>query len=213
MKWLTTAYGRKNTEALTGMLLLLFLVEHLAANSLLLLHDPAPYRWYTDSLGHSLIVRGLELALFVLFALHIGIGLMMRMQHRRLMRKSTRFPRPRDLATRFVGTTGVVILVFLIVHLARFFVPNRLQQVSNYDLYTEAHQAFASWWYTALYAVSMAALALHLRHGIRSALFSFTFLPRRRLPMLKNILSWIGLLTSLGLAYIAIHLFMVSALT
>ena len=88
---LTTAYGRKNTEALTGTLLLAFMVEHFLANLMLLIDDPAPYQWYTETLGRALVVRGLEVALFGLFLVHIGIGLHMRLQHRRLLNRGYGF--------------------------------------------------------------------------------------------------------------------------
>lgn len=206
---LTTAYGRKNTEALSGTLLLAFMVEHFLANLLLLLDDPAPYQWYTETLGRAIVVRGLEVGLFALFLIHIGIGLHMRLQHRRLLRRHPEAPRPKDLSTRFVGWTGVIILVFLVVHLWRFFVPNRVQGLPDFDLYEQAHLAFSNVWYVLLYVVSMVALASHLRHGIRSALFSFKFLPKPLLPRIRNILSWIGFGTALGLAYIAVHIYVV----
>ncbi len=50
----TTPFGRKNLEASTGALLLLFMVEHLLANVMLLWNDSAPYRWYTETLGRAI---------------------------------------------------------------------------------------------------------------------------------------------------------------
>src|SRR5512139_1481738 len=71
----TTPFGRKNLEAGTGALLLLFMVEHFVANLMLLINDPEPYRWYTETMGRAILVRGMEVGLFLLFAIHIGIGL------------------------------------------------------------------------------------------------------------------------------------------
>lgn len=206
MNWLTSPYGRKNLEAVTGTMLLAFLVEHFAANLLLLPSDPEPYRWYTNTLGHSIIVRGLEVGLFLLFAVHIGIGLIMRLHHRRMLAKNPRAKRPTDFATRFVGLTGIVILAFLVLHLWRFFIPNRITGVENFDLYNQAHLAFASVWYTGVYIISMTALALHLKHGIRSALFSFKFIKPRMVPRTRTVLTWVAVGTCAGLAYIALHL-------
>lgn len=211
-KWLTTPYGRKNTEALTGALLLLFLVEHFVANLMLLLPDPEPYRWYTGTLGHSVIVRIVEVGLFALFIVHIGLGLKMRLQHRKMMQNNPRAKKPKDVSTRFVGLTGIIILVFLCVHLQRFFLPNRVFGTNGFDLYTEAHKAFSSIWYTLLYVLSMIALALHLKHGIRSALFSAKFIPPARIPVIRTWLGWVGMFVPLGLAYIAVHIYVCSLL-
>lgn len=213
MKLISTPYGRKNLEAWTGLILLLFMVEHFLANLMLLLPDSEPYQWYTNTLGHNVFVRVLEVVLFALFALHITLGFYMRFHHRRIAAKVAHKMKPKDLATRYVGLTGLVILVFLIVHLARFFVPNRISPNAGFNLYDEAHVAFSSWWYTVVYIVSMVALAAHLKHGIKSALFTISVLPKKHLPALRVVLSWTGFLTSIGLAYIAVHLFVLSLLS
>ena len=207
MKWLTTPYGRKNLEAYSGLLLLAFMVEHFLANLMLLFNDPEPYRWYTETMGRLFVVRGLEVALFALFILHIGVGLYMRAHHRRFMRLHPQLKKPSDLATRYVGLTGGVILIFLVVHLARFFWPNRVQQAADFDLYEQANIAFSSLWYTLFYVFAMAALAFHLKHGIRSALFSIKIVPKKYIPRIKSTASWVGFLMSVGLAYIAIHVY------
>ncbi|MBI2794002.1 MAG: hypothetical protein HYX66_05035 [Ignavibacteria bacterium] len=209
---LRTPLGRKNLEALTGALLLLFLVEHLIGNALLLLSNPEPYRWYTASLGTSIFVRVLEGALFALFITHIVVGLVMRLHHRQIQRRNPNLPKPKYFSTRFVGYTGVVILIFLIIHLLRFFIPNRILETKGFDLYTEAHSAFASLPYTAFYTLSMLALASHLRHGIRSSLFSFRFIPRQNIARIKTIASWTGVIVPLGLAGIALWLYVVENL-
>ena len=178
MKLISTPYGRKNLEAWTGLILLVFMVEHFLANLMLLLPDPAAYQWYTHTLGHNIFVRVLEVVLFLLFAVHIALGFYLRVHHRRVAAKVARKVKPKSLATRYVGFTGVIILVFLIVHLARFFVPNRITPSADFDLYEQAHIAFASWWYVGLYVVSMGALAAHLKHGIKSALFTVSLVAK-----------------------------------
>lgn len=209
---LRTPLGRKNLEALSGALLLLFLVEHFIGNSLLLLNDPEPYRWYTTTLGASVVTRVLEGALFTVFITHIVVGLVMRLHHRQIQRRNPKLPKPKNFSTRYVGYTGAIILIFLIIHLLRFFIPNRVLATKGFDLYTEAHAAFASLPYTIFYTLSMIALASHLRHGIRSSLFSFRFIPRAYIARLKTIASWIGVVVPLGLAGIALWLFVVSKL-
>lgn len=208
----TTPFGRKNLEASTGALLLLFMVEHLVANVMLLWNDSAPYRWYTETLGRAIVVRGMEIGLFLLFAVHIGVGLVMRLYHRKLQRKHPNLPRPKSLSSRFVGWTGTAILLFLVIHLWRFFWPNRVVGVDGFDLYAEARSAFSSVWYTTFYVICMVALASHLHHGIKSALFSFKFIPPKHVPLARKIGAGVGVGTSLGLAYIAVHLYVISLL-
>ena len=209
---LATSIGRKNIEALSGTLLLAFMVEHFLANLMLLLASPEPYRWYTETLGRAVFVRGLEVALFLLFALHIGVGLYMRLKHRRVMKRHPSAPRPTQISTRFVGWTGLVILVFLVLHLWRFFIPNRLLDIPDFDLYQQAHLAFSDPLYVLVYVASMIALASHLMHGIKSALFSFRVFAPSALVKLRKVLSWVGVGTSVGLAYIAVHIYVLSVI-
>lgn len=206
----STVRGRKNLEAVTGVLLLAFCVEHLLANSMLLLSDPLPYRWYTAQLGRAVATRCAEAALFALFIAHIGMGLFMRYKHMLLRRRAPFIPKPTSLSTRYVGWTGTAILVFLVVHMATFFIPNRIQDVAAFDLYTRAHEVFASPWYVLLYVLSMLALASHLSHGVKSAVVSFKVIPPRQLPRIRKITGVVALVTPLALGYIAIHLFIAS---
>lgn len=210
MLTLKTPIGRKNLEALSGTLLLLFLIEHLIGNSLLLLSDPGPYNWYTATLGSSWLTRILELALLIVFVTHISVGMVMRAHHRRIQLRNPNLPKPKKLSTRFIGYTGIIILIFLIIHLIRFFVPNRIMSTEGFDLFTEAHIAFSSLLYTMFYVISMIALASHLHHGIGSAMFSFKLIPRKQVPTIRTIGSWIGLVAPLLLGYIAVHLYIIS---
>jgi succinate dehydrogenase / fumarate reductase, cytochrome b subunit len=214
LKGLATVRSRKMIEASTGMLLLVFCVEHVLGNSMLLLSDPEPYRWYTETMGRALLIRIAEVVLFGLFAVHISMGLYMRWQHMRFTRSHPEKRPKQTLSTRLVGWTGAAILIFLVIHLDRFFIPNRFAaNGAAADLYTMAHETFASPWYTLFYVVCMVALASHLHHGIRSAFFSFRFIPPHMVPRVRNSVSRVGLVTPLALAYIAVHIYVVQLLS
>lgn len=205
--WFTTAVGRKNAEATTGMLLLAFLVEHLVGNALLLLNDPTAYRWYTSTLGHSVLIRILEIGLFAMIVGHIVIGYSIRYHHRRIMHQKSHLREPKNLATRYVSFTGLAILLFLVVHLWRFFVPNRLTKPGSVDLYHEADVAFANVWYALLYIGTMIMLSFHLVHGIRNAVVSFRRIPKRWIPRLRAWSVWVAILVPTALSYIVLHIY------
>jgi len=205
--WFTSAVGRKNAEATTGTLLLVFLVEHMVGNLLLLSTDPAPYQWYTATLGHSIFVRILEIALFALFLGHIVIGYMIRFHHRRIMRQKSHLREPKNVFTRYVSYTGLAILIFMVVHLWRFFVPNRITMVDSIDLYAEATAAFSNVWYTLFYGVAMAMLSFHLVHGIRNAVVSFKRIPKRWIPRLRRVSVWVAVIVPAVLTYTVVHVY------
>ncbi len=203
-----TVSGRKKLEAYSGSLLLLFLIEHLCGNILLLYSNPAPYLWYTEVMGNSLIVRVLEVALLGTFAIHISVGLYMRWNYLKLKKRVSTLRAPKSIASRFVGVTGAIILLFLVVHLWNFFVPNRITHNTDSNLYQSAHLAFSSPFYTAFYVFCMVMLAYHLRHGIRSAFATVKPFKPKRMPMFISIASMLGLMVPLGLAYICLHIFL-----
>jgi|NOAtaT_7_FD_contig_111_17983_length_14815_multi_3_in_0_out_0_14 succinate dehydrogenase / fumarate reductase cytochrome b subunit len=207
IRGLGSVRSRKMIEASTGMLLLVFCVEHVLGNSMLLLSDPEPYRWYTETMGRALLIRIAEVVLFGLFAVHISTGLYMRWQHMRFTRSHPEKRPKQTLSTRLVGWTGAAILIFLVIHLDRFFLPNRFAaEGTRPDLYLLAHEAFASPWYTTFYVACMVALASHLHHGIRSAFFSFKFIPPHAVPRVRSAVARVGLITPLLLGYIALHI-------
>ncbi len=203
---LTTPLGRKNVEAVTGVLLLLFLVEHLLSNAMLLLTTPTPYLAYVDVMGRQWFVRLLEVLLALLFVTHIGVGARMRYNAWQLRRKRPGIPPPRSITTRFVGLTGAAIFIFLLLHLARFVIPHRAH-MAQVNLYDDAHLAFASLPYTLFYVASMAALGMHLFHGIGSAVVSFPSLPKHRIPALRALARWTAVVVATGLAAIAAALY------
>lgn len=214
VRGLGTVRSRKMIEASTGMLLLAFCVEHVLGNSMLLLSDPGPYRWYTETMGRALLIRIAEVALFGLFAVHIGVGLYMRWQHMTFVRAHPEKRPKQTLSTRLVGWTGAVILIFLVIHLERFFLRHRFaEEGAPPDVYMMAHEAFASPWYTAFYVVCMVALASHLHHGIRSAFFSFKFIRPSMVPRVRSAVARVGLITPLLLGYIAVHICVVHLLS
>ena len=63
---------------LTGLFLIVFLVEHLIGN-LLLLSGPAAFNEYAEFMGTNPLIRVMEFGLFGGFILHIVDGLMLKM--------------------------------------------------------------------------------------------------------------------------------------
>jgi succinate dehydrogenase / fumarate reductase, cytochrome b subunit len=119
--------GKKLIMGLTGLLLIVFLVEHLIGN-LLLLSGPQAFNSYAEFMGGNMIVRILEVGLFAGFLFHIVDGLWLWAQNRkaRPVRYAVK-PGNKNASwfSRNMATTGTVILIFLILHLATFFIDAR----------------------------------------------------------------------------------------
>lgn len=72
-----------------------------------------------------------------------------------------------------MGLLGTLILIFLIIHMAHFWVPNRSNQGwllgPEISLYEEMKEVFQQEWVVIVYVLGCFSLAWHLMHGFQSA--------------------------------------------
>jgi succinate dehydrogenase / fumarate reductase cytochrome b subunit len=95
------------------------------------------------------------------------------------------------LSSRTMIWTGLVMLVFLIVHLITFkYGPGieagyvtRIDGEEARDLYRLVVEWFSVEWYVVYYVLSMALLGFHLRHGFWSAIQSLGGYHQRLTPV------------------------------
>lgn len=135
---------KKIIMSLTGLFLILFLVEHLAGN-LLLFAGPKAFNDYSEYMSHNIIIRAIEIFLFLAFIFHIINGLYLYFQNRAargIGYKMHKFPFPVRLASRTMAYTGSILFIFLIIHLKSFFVPSRFGASYNGDMYSLVVNAF-----------------------------------------------------------------------
>ncbi len=208
MKSLMSAFsysvGRKVVMALTGLFLIVFLVEHLIGNFLLLKADGgAAFNEYSASMVHNLLIRVVEVLLFASIIIHVvdGVQLTLSARRKRRRRYAVRSGSG-SWAARNMIVTGAVVLVFLVVHLYTFFVPYRIVGTER-TLYDLVVAAFASPAYTAFYVVAFVFLGFHLKHAFVS---SFQTLGLRH-PKYDGLIEWAGrlyaVLVPLGYVVIA----------
>lgn len=178
---LRSSVGKKLLNGLTGVLLLLFIVAHLAGNLTIFVGKDAlnAYAAATHSLGALLIVA--ELGLVVLFLAHAVSAISVWLDNRRarksgyVMKKSKGAASKQTLASRTMIVTGIVLLVFLVVHLWQFrFGPAYMTTLPGHegevwDLHRIVVETFKQPVWVAIYVAVMVLLGFHLRHGFWSA--------------------------------------------
>lgn len=179
MNWkhaFTSSIGKKLVVGITGLSLILFLIVHCYINALVFL--PNGRELYADAahfMGTNFIVRTMEIGLFVGIILHIVQSLMLWSQNKS--------KRPVEYAikpgnksstwySRSMGLLGTLILMFLVLHMYHFWVPNRYEQhfgAGEIDLYAKMDLVFESLWVVIVYTLGCISLAWHLAHGFWSA--------------------------------------------
>ena len=125
--------------ALTGLFLIVFLLEHLIGNFLLLV-GPIDFAQYDYFMGHNPLIRIAEFGLFAFFGFHIVDGLWLWMKNKKARSQSYAVKGGRHNASWFsrnMHWTGIVILTFLILHLISFWFLGRLDV--NVDLGADAN--------------------------------------------------------------------------
>lgn len=179
MNWkqaFTSSIGKKLVMGFTGLFLILFLLVHCYVNALIFLPNGRElYGNAAHFLGTNFIVRTIEIGLFVFIILHAVQGIMLWAQNkakRPVGYKINPGNKTSRWYSRSMGMLGTLILIFLVVHLAHFWVPNRYEQHfgsgHELDLYVRMYTIFKSEWVVILYVIGCVSLAWHLVHGFWS---------------------------------------------
>jgi succinate dehydrogenase / fumarate reductase cytochrome b subunit len=162
MGWINSLYrssiGKKSIMAASGLLLSLFLLTHLLGNSVSFLGRDAfnAYAAKLHSVGNFIYV--FEIGLLTLFLVHIFTGIILYLEN--LQARPSRYSVStseggRSWGSRTMPYTGVIIIVFIIVHLLNFHFTDKSVPVADLVRELLSRPGLA-----AFYMVS-----LHLSHG------------------------------------------------
>jgi succinate dehydrogenase / fumarate reductase cytochrome b subunit len=213
MKWsefFTSSVGKKFVMAVTGLILILFLIVHVTANACIWAVVFVPgdngeiFNKTADWLGQTLVPRVLEIGLFIFFIVHIVQGYVLEVQNRQkrgvgyavsMGSKGSAWYR------KSMGLLGTLIFLFLIVHIADFWIPSRfgaLKDVMYEDtpgknfnnLYGRMIEVLSNPWIVVLYVIGSISLAWHLIHGFQSSFRTLGVSNKRYLALL-NTTGWI----------------------
>lgn len=117
-----SSLGKKYLMAVTGLLLILFVLAHMTGN-LLIYAGPDVLNSYAAGLKHRpALLWGARTGLALVFAVHIWLGLSLARQNRAA--RGVGYAREATLqaswASRNMVLTGLVLLAFVVYHLAHF---------------------------------------------------------------------------------------------
>jgi succinate dehydrogenase / fumarate reductase cytochrome b subunit len=198
--------GKKAVMAVTGAILFLFVVGHLAGN-LQVFEGPAKINAY----GHFLrtigeILWAVRIILIVCVVLHIVATVQLA-----LLNWKTRpvgYSRKKAINSSYADRTmywsGPIVLAFVIFHLLQFtagYIHPESQYIEG-DIYHNIVAGFSVWWVSAWYIFSLLLLGFHLRHGLWSMFQSLGLNHPRHTPVLKQAALWITIVIIAG--YISI---------
>jgi succinate dehydrogenase / fumarate reductase cytochrome b subunit len=166
---LQTTIGLKLVMAVTGVIMVGFLIGHFAGNALVFA-GPDAINGYSELLhnSHGLlwVIRAILLGSI---GLHIGASLQLYAKNQAA--RPERYRVKRDVTTNYAARTmmwsGPILLGFIVYHLAHLtfgFTPGNYAH-SDVDVYANVVRGFSIPWVSLIYIVSMVALGNHLFHG------------------------------------------------
>jgi len=172
--------GKKAIVAVTGAMLLGFLLLHVVGNlkaflpnSALGIPDIDIYGRFLRSMGepilpHGVALWGIRIVLLSALSLHVVCVLQLAMHSRGA--RPVPYARVEHVeastAARWMLYTGSALLVFLVVHILQFTTGTiDASRFVEGAIYANLYRAFEQWSYAAFYVIAMVVLALHLYHG------------------------------------------------
>ena len=211
--WLVQFYrstiGKKIIMAVTGLIGIGFVIGHMAGNLQAfvgrdklnaygaLLHGPlAELLW---------LVRLVLIAAVVLHVL-MAYQLTVRARAARPVAYEQRAPQVSTWASRTMRWGGVLLLLFIVLHILHFTTQqvdpaawrDRLDAAGRKDVYGNLVASFHIWWVTAFYVLAMIFLGLHLYHGAWSSVRTLGYAKasphplHRRVAMVVAAIVWLG---------------------
>jgi succinate dehydrogenase / fumarate reductase, cytochrome b subunit len=172
----SSSIGTKLLIGTTGLLLFLYLLLHLAGN-LLVFAGQETFNAYSHKLISNPLVVPAEIGLLAIFVLHIYKTVRMWLGNRAArpveyeQKRWAGHTSRKTLSSTTMIWTGLVLLVFVGVHLQQFkFGPwYEIGDPPVRDLYRIEAEVFTSPIWVGVYVFCMILVGLHLRHGISSA--------------------------------------------
>ena len=208
-EFLESSIGKKIMVAAAGLLLCGFLVTHLLGN-LLMFVGGETFNRYAEAIEHNPLLPVAEIGLVGLFLLHIFLSARATLANRAarpVAYMSYKGKGARTPGSRTMAYTGTLILLFVIIHVATFKynVGGFKGMPGEEGLFAHVLGWFANPLYSAFYVLAVGGVALHLSHGIQSAIQTFGFNHPRYTPLIKKTGLAFAFLIFLGFASFPVY--------
>jgi len=208
---------KKVLMALSGIFLMVFLLQHLAIN-LLSVFSPNLFNTVSHFMGtNSFIQFILQPILIGGFLFHLIMGFILDFKNR--SSKPIKYAYNKNNNSTWVSRnmiiTGFMIFSFICLHFYDFWIPEINTKFIEGDwtglhhgefrYYDELQHKFHDLWRVLLYVISFFFLALHLLHGFQSSFQSIGVRTPMITPVIKKISTFYAILVPAGFVFIAIY--------
>jgi len=207
---------KKYVMSLAGLFLLSFLLVHLTINLLILFDESRGlFNEAAHFMGTNPAIQLFQWVLFGGFAIHMIFGIILQIQNWMARPKGykKKSSSEENLLSKFMIHTGIVIGVFLFIHLSDFFalkmqglVPEIMTEHGvTEDMGILVVEKFQMGGYVIFYVIALLFLGFHLDHAFQSALQSLGLNHQKYTPFFKGFSRFLAIVITLG--FISIPLF------
>jgi len=214
----SSSIGKKLIMGITGLFLITFLVVHCFLNSLIFVNDGGlTFNMGAHFMGTNWLIRTMEIVLFLGLLAHIYQGYNLTAQNQKA--RPVRYAVNNGSAnskwySRSMGLLGTLLLIFLIVHISKFWVMSRFTGIptedvnGNHDLFAVMVETFRNPWIVLLYVLAMVSLAYHLLHGFASAFQTLGWNHRKYTPVIRMVGVWFSVIIPLIFAAMPLAMYL-----
>jgi succinate dehydrogenase / fumarate reductase cytochrome b subunit len=208
--WLTntfsTSIGKKLLMAFTGLCFIGFLAVHLIGN-LTIYGGKELFLSYVEHL-HALgvLVTAAEWGLVILALVHIVMGLTLFFQN--LKARPVNYEVKKAAGGRTIGSstmpyTGILILLFIIIHLLKFrFVDKTPVDVNDFTILAGT---FSQIGWVLFYIVAVIIVAIHVSHGLWSGFQTLGLSHSKYMPFIMALGVVFAIIVGIGFGFIPIY--------
>lgn len=210
MRWLLkfwgSTVGKKVVMAVTGIMLVGFVIVHMLGNLQMFLGADAMngYAAFLKSTGELLWVA--RAGLLGAAVLHIVSAVQLTLINRaaRPLDYAKREPQVSTFASRTLRWGGVVLALFIVYHLGHFTTGAFHPAFSPTGVYGNVIIGFRSVWVVLFYVIAMASLGLHLYHGVWAGVRTLGLQKRSASPIQRSAALWVAILVWAGFTVIPV---------
>jgi succinate dehydrogenase / fumarate reductase cytochrome b subunit len=200
----------------TGILLFVYLIVHIAGNVMVFL-GPDIFNIYSHALISNPLVVPVEIGLVVVFLIHLFKAIGMTFQNQRA--RPAKYARKewaggtsqKNLASSSMILTGLALLIFIPIHVRTFkYGPHYDYGNGVRDLYRLEVENFSSPLAVGLYILAMVLVGLHLWHGVGSSFQSLGLSGPRFTPFIRTVGNVSAVVIAGGFIIITLWVFLVA---
>lgn len=181
LKLASSSIGKKLLVALTGIILVGFILGHMIGNLLVFLgpHSINEYGHMLHTMGHGMAVWVARAVIFGSIILHVVLTIQLTRQNRAARKDRYGFEATQvaSRSSRMMIVSGMTLLLFFIYHIMHFTVRAgtdfdslryNLDGVDVHNVYQMVINGFSVPAVSLFYIIAMVFLCSHLSHGVAS---------------------------------------------